>query len=712
MRDWLSTSDLAALALPGFPATRGGWEAIAQREGWESRDGLVRARKGRGGGLEYHVDLLAPEALTAYAARTVGVVDITEADARDAGGDQGFLPAVEGRDARLALVSAADRFAQKGSLSRNVADRLFSALYNKGDIAIEPWVRQSVRRISMGSLARWRSIKSRGDVARLAVDKGANRRGKGALDAPEIRKFILSRIAHQPWLSASHMQGLLQANFPQFAGDQPPVRTVQHFLKVLKTQEAELLTRVTNPDKWNSKYRPTGTNSAPVSRLNELWMIDASPADVLCVDGRHSVYLCVDIFSRRLSVYVSKTPRAEAVALLMRRAILAWGVPERVKTDNGSDFKAKTTQRLFAALDIEIELSTAFAPWEKGHIERAVKTFQHDCAAILPGFVGHNVADRKMIEERKAFAQRLKEDDTSAFKVELSGKELQEICDEWASARYAMRPHAGIKGATPFAMASSYPGKLRRIPESDIRALDLLLAPLAGSDGMRTVSKQGVRINHSFYLAPNCLPGERVFVRMNPEDMGRAWLFSPDGDAFIGEALCPELAGVDPQEALAKAKAMRREMTDEKLAELKRDMRKISPREAVDALVRDKAREAGKLVEFPRAHEAHATVSLTAAKDALSDAPTIISAPTNEGRENVVLSDDEVIAAAMNSAPIARLPETKQMRFRRALQLEAALERGETISTEDAMWLGAYQAGPEYRAVREMFEDFGEAALR
>ena len=40
-----------------------------------------------------------------------------------------------------------------------------------------------------------------------------------------------------------------------------------------------------------------------------------------------------------------------------------------------------------------------------------MKTFQHDCAAILPGFVGHNVADRKMIEERKAFAARLKEDD-------------------------------------------------------------------------------------------------------------------------------------------------------------------------------------------------------------------------------------------------------------------------------------------------------------
>ena len=385
----------------------------------------------------------------------------------------------------------------------------------------------------------------------------------------------------------------------------------------------------------------------------------------------------------------------------MRRAILAWGVPERVKTDNGSDFKAKSTQRLFAALDIEIELSAPFAPWQKGHIERAVKTFQHDCAAILPGFVGHNVADRKMIEERKAFAQRLKEDDGSAFKVELTAKELQTICDEWAAGRYAQRPHSSLpKGLSPFAMAASYAGKIRRIPEADIRALDLLLAPLAGSDGMRVVRKQGVRIAHSFYLAPNCLPGDRVFVRMDPEDMGRAWLFSGDGEAFIGEAVCPELAGVDPQEALAKAKAMRKQMTEERLAELKADMRKISPREAVDALVRDKAREAGKLVEFPRAHDAHDTASLAAAREALGEAPT----PATR--------DEELISKAMQVAPIAKLPETKQMRFRRALTLEAAIERGETISTEDALWLGGYQAGHEYSAMREFFQDFGEAALR
>jgi len=700
MRDWFSISDLAAVLLPGFPATRGGWEQISAREGWERQTQKVRARKGRGGGVEYHIDLLSPEALTAYALRKLGVVDITAEDAAK-GGDEPFTPAQEGRDARLAIVSAADRFARAGGLSRNVGDRLFAHLYNGGKTPIEPWIRQSIRKLSRGSLARWRAHKASGAVARLAVDRGANRRGKGALDAPEIRQFILAHIAKQSFLSGAHVRGLLKARFPdRFSGAQPPIRSVQYAIAKIKSEDGELLTRVSNPDKWNSKYRPTGTNSAPVSRLNELWMIDASPSDVMCVDGRYSVYLCVDIFSRRLVVYVSKTPRAEAVALLMRRAILAWGVPERVKTDNGSDFKAKSTQRLFAALDIEIELSAPFAPWQKGHIERAVKTFQHDCASVLPGFVGHNVADRKVIEERKAFAQRLNEDDASAFKNILTAKDLQAFCDQW-TAVYGQRPHSALaKGVSPFAVANGYPGKIRRIPEQDIRALDLLLAPLAGSDGMRVAQKQGVRINHSFYLAPNCLPGDRLFVRMDPEDMGRAWLFSADGEAFVGEAVCPELAGIDPQEALAKAKAMRKQMTEECFVTLKANMHKIGPLDVANALLRDKAREAGKLVEFPRPAEAHDTASLAAARDALGDAPTSVSASTNRSE------------IGSEPAPVAQLPETKQVRFRRALSLEAALARGETISTEDALWLGGYQAGHEYSAMREFFQDFGEAALR
>ena len=620
MRDWLSAQNLASLALPGLPATERGWRDYAEREGWLARKDKVRARQGRGGGLEFHIDLLPAATLAAYVSKHIGAVDLQAecfapletSAAQDA---QLTLPAAESRDARLALLAAADRLARDGNLSRTTADRLFVARYNLAKIDVETWVRQACPKISPRSLRRWRSLKSYRGISRLGVDKGAARRGKGALESGEqgkVRAFLLAAIAKQPHLTSDHLKALCEDQFPSIKG--VSLRSFQRLRAKIEREDKVLLTKATNPDAFKSKYRLTGSNSHPVSRLNELWQIDASPADVMCVDGRHSVYLCVDIFSRRLIVYVSKTPRAEAVALLIRRAILAWGVPERVHTDNGSDFTAKSTQRLFAALGIEVELSRPFQPQEKGHVERAVRTFQHDLAPLIEGFIGHNVGDRKVIEERRAFSQRLGLDDAGAMKPKYAGAELQAICDDWAKGRYANRPHSGLNGATPFEIAAAFNGVVRRI--DDLRALDLLLAPIAGGDGTRIVTKKGVRIDHSYYLAPNIMPETRVFVRMDPEDMGRAWLFSEDGAEFLGEAICPELAGIDPKAAVMEARAQQKRLLEESAAQLRSDMRQIKPRDMVDVIVRKAAKDAGKLVEFPKREESYTTAGLEAAGEA------------------------------------------------------------------------------------------------
>ncbi|OYX83438.1 MAG: hypothetical protein B7Y75_05370 [Azorhizobium sp. 35-67-5] len=115
----------------------------------------------------------------------------------------------------------------------------------------------------------------------------------------------------------------------------PPLRTFQAALKLWKEVHRVDLTALTDPDGFKNRYRHSGTGSlAHIRRPNQLWQIDASPIDMLCVDGRYSIYVAIDIFTRRILVYVTRTPRSEAVCLLMRRAILAWGVPEEVKTDN------------------------------------------------------------------------------------------------------------------------------------------------------------------------------------------------------------------------------------------------------------------------------------------------------------------------------------------------------------------------------------------
>ncbi len=604
---------------------------------------------------------------------------------------------LESRDARLWLIAAADRYAETAGLPRRTGDAAFAALWRLGKLDVPAWVRDAVADLSPRTLGRWREHVRVGDATGLAVDKGAARRGKGALDAPEIRDFILALVASQPHLTAHHVRGCVEGRFPGFAA--PPVRTFQHVLKSLKQSQKVLLTKVTNPDLFRSAYRSSGTGSREVSRLNELWEIDASPADALCVDGRYSVYVCVDVWSRRIVIQVMRTACSGGVALLMRRAILAWGVPEIVKTDQGSDFLAKATQRLIAALRIEPDVCAAFSPEQKPHVERAIGTMQRGLMPLLPGFIGHNVKDRKRIEERRAFAARLGQDDAHAFAVQMTARELQGRCDQWAAGVYAHHRHSNIGFITPAAKAASWTGKVRRV--ENVRALDLLLAPIAGSDGMRTVTKTGLRIDNSHYLFAAALPGTQVFVRMDPLDMGRAYVFEAGGETFLGEAICPELAGVDPAAAAAMAKLAQKALLAEGERRLRAGMNAIKPRDMAKWVLERPEYADAEVVEFPKQIEGYATPALDAAAEAVApQTPLSLPAPAASSAR-----------PPAGDARVARLPETPHQRFRRALDHEAEVAAGVAIATADALWLGGYRTGSEYRAMRELCDDFGEEAL-
>ena len=71
--------------------------------------------------------------------------------------------------------------------------------------------------------------------------------------------------------------------------------------------------------------------------------------------------------------------------------------------------------------------------------------------------------------------------------------------------RYAHRAHGGIGKATPFQIYAASRDTVRRIENE--AALAVLLAPVAGKDGLRQVGKLGIRIEGSHYLAPGIMPG-------------------------------------------------------------------------------------------------------------------------------------------------------------------------------------------------------------
>lgn len=728
MKVWLTAQEIADAAvegrLPGLPTTQRGVQKRAVAEGWDAYPAQARLRKGSkgGGGFEYHIDLLPAPARLHYLSGFVTVATTADAAPSIPEGDALTSAGRKSRDARLAILKMADRYHDGTGLSIAASDGFFASLYNSGQVEIAPWVRPLVDRLSVRTLARWRSAaKSRGTEA-LGYDPALNRKDTGVLSrAAGVKELILGLLAKNQFLSADHIRSVVitqcaVAGELQVGDKRVPVpsrRAFQAQLAAWRAEYANALLKIRDPDGYRSRVELVATGTTKAERLNECWQIDASPLDAIMISGkRQTIYAAVDVYSRRTIITMSSTARADAVGLLIRKCILAWGVPERIKTDNGSDFTAHATQRLLTGLDIEIELSPPYSPRSKPLVERVIGTFQRDFAATLPGFVGHNVAQRSVIEKRKAFSRRLGLDDAHLFDADMTEAEAAAYADRWAEEIYQHTPHDGLRGETPFARAAGYAGRVMRIENT--AALDILLAPVVGSNGIRTVTKTGIRVDGENYRIGTVQVGAQVFCRMNPADLGRLFVFEPDGETFLGEAICPALLGLDPLETDMRVKAQQKALLEGQLKPIRAAMRRIKPRAVADAQLSVARARNGTLVQFPRPADQHSTAALSAAAAAAKPAevtPLEGAAATEHEQLLALFEAHEPAAPAAvhpNVRPL-RSGETSHQRFKRALDLAARVAAGEAVAADELLWLGGYRETPEFQALADMREQFGDA---
>lgn len=715
MKEWLTAREIAAEALPGLPATERGVQMLADRMNWPTSMSYAREREGRGGGIEYHVALLPTEARLAYERRHRSI-DLPAPASPAAPAVPAGLTDRAQRElaARLAILRAWDQYRRGSTLREMGAAEIFTSTYNAGTLKVDADVRDVVPKLSKRTLFRWKSDRAAGRLGSMAVDRSKNRKGKGVLDTAEagaVRTFVLALIAHNPHLSAAHIRTLCRDEFGDriAAGskriEMPPIRTFQAFVARLKETEHVALTKLSNPDKYRSHMAPAGVGTYRWvdGYPNALWMIDASPVDALCTDGRHSIYAAIDIATRRTMLYVSRTPRASAVGLLMRRAILAWGVPTQIKTDNGSDFVAEATKRLFRSLVIDPLLSPKYTPADKGHVERVIKTFQHDCATLLPGFVGHNVSDRKALEDRKTFATRLGEETADAFAVSMTGASLQRYVDDWVDKIYQHHSHSALAGRSPFQVAQESAEPIRTVEPA---ALDILLMPIAGGGGIRTATKLGIRVDGYHYVVNACLPGDRVLVRQDPNDVGRVLCFDAESGLYRGEGICPELRGISATTVLTAKREAQREIIDQTTRDARKKIKEISTgRPLIERALAVAARDVPNVVTLPKREERHETPAIAAALAASEGGKTAPHRPIDDRAARIL---DEIKAAPTTPANVTplRTTETREQRFRRARELEARKAAGETIGDDNAAWLASYQLGHEYRALSAFHADF------
>jgi hypothetical protein len=623
--------------------------------------------------------------------------------------------------ARLWLVQRAGQLRREAKgpapLTLDAAFDALCELVNRGELlmpeSVAAWIPQyrGARQLTRDSLKRWDLAYRDGGLWAL-TDGYGSRAGHSLIHADKaLYRAVLGRMLADPQATGRDIGAWLSTAVGTLGlkPELPSLRTIQRFREQWIDENRQLWTYMTAPGRWKNHFQVAlGSQHEAIVRLNQLWELDSTPGDWLLLDGRHSVVGCIDLFSRRGKLRVSKTSTAYAVGQVFRSAVLDWGVPEVARTDNGQDYVSDYFVQVLTDLEVTQELCIPFASEQKGTVERFLKSVCYGIAKTLPGYIGHNVAEAQEIRARTTFAQRVMTPG-EVVEVAMSSADLQTALDEWLEHIYHQDPHTGtgMDGLSPVAKAASYRGAIRTV---DPRALDALLMPLAGE---RTVGKKGIRWDNAHYL--NAVlgeyVGEQVRIRYDEADLGRLYVYTDD--RFLCVAEDPERTGISRKEVAAVAKAKQKQAMTRHAAEL-REIKKSVGKNAAAEVIRYRAEQDGKLVAFPQPETPHQTPMLTAgAAAAAARLPRITPSDTPEQAAARAALAADIARVAEN---VQRLPAGPADRYRHWQWLQREIKNhADTpfaelcISPEDADWWEHYPLSVEFRAQQRLAEDFPDS---
>lgn len=103
--EWLTTAEILALNAPSLPSSMSKLAETADRQGWRANASLARVRFGRGGGWEYHLSLLPPDARAKALATRAPVVEAANSASKSLWTSFERLPEKAKEKARRRLVA-------------------------------------------------------------------------------------------------------------------------------------------------------------------------------------------------------------------------------------------------------------------------------------------------------------------------------------------------------------------------------------------------------------------------------------------------------------------------------------------------------------------------------------------------------------------------------------------------------------------------------
>lgn len=413
-----------------------------------------------------------------------------------------------------------------------------------------------------------------------------------------LKEYVVSMIAEFPDCGANQICYALAERFPGW--DLPSYGSVRRFLDDWRAKNPELLCALTSPDEWKSKYMVAfGSYSAHLERPNQLWELDSTPGDLYFEDGRWVLVGCIDVWTRRAHYVMSPTSKSEAIAACLRTCLIEWGVPERIKTDNGKDYVSAHIARIVSGLGIVHDLCEPFNPQQKPHIERLNKTFAKGMIQLLPEWIGANVTERQAIRSRQSFAEQLLKKDGAATLRCTAETFAVGFLKDWLQAYNRVHKHDAIQ-MTPLEKSASYRGSIRRV--ADVRMLDILLASAPDQDGMRTVQKDAIHLMNREYIAAELAlySRQRVAVRYDPDDLDQIYVFDPETANLI--CIAQEVTALSFRDRADIANTARKKQlkaVQSEKAILKKTAKKVVAKDVGNRIVRSQAQSADGLIPLP-----------------------------------------------------------------------------------------------------------------
>lgn len=591
LKVWFTANEL--VGLPGMPNTDRAIRIRAEKHSWQSQ------AKSVGKGLEFHINSLPVETKNYLSQVYLSSVNLeTEPDSSLSKGNlvsESFSESViesellnlqklsdakkEKAQAKIAIVNTYRQFISSYRDLRKLVDAetVFAKKFNTKQLPIDTWIYEAIGTVSIPSLRRWAKILEKEGAAALA---GKHKKTKLSIfeQCPEMAEFVLALVTNKPHMlsKAREVRNLINVKRLDVFKDWPSlsVSAVQRYLNKLAETKVAELAYATNPREFNNSHRPLfGRMYSWITGPNQVWELDSTPTDVqLNVDGkprRYSIIGAIDVATRRLKVVLMPTSNSEGICLLLRKCMLDWGIPEPesvIRTDNGSDYVSKTTVGIFNLLQLNQSRANAFSGWEKPFIERAFKTISHGLMEKLPAYQGHNVSDKKRLQEMQSFAESIgakrKKRDQELLELSLTPAVLQEVLDDWLAFDYHHKEHSGLNGKSPFQVYAES-GYRPRFPANP-HSLDLLLNYV----GKATVIRGSISINSLKYTAPELMESmwdrRTVRVFLDPNDVGRATIYPLDSWGDFVEAVNMDLIGrdIDPGQFRERRKEATKSLRD------------------------------------------------------------------------------------------------------------------------------------------------------